>query len=618
MRLICDSIKEIPVRQYAGPRIRGGLSRYSGCLKGWVFLLPKETRKPRGRQASSKPAAVKKGKLKFIPLGGLGEIGKNIFALEYEGAILVVDCGLMFPDDEMLGIDFVIPDISYLEENRERIAGIVLTHGHEDHIGGLPFALGKISAPLYGTKLTLGMVGNKMAEWAPGLTPDYREIQADDVVELGPFRVRFIAVCHSIPDGVGLAIETPVGTVVHTGDFKLDPTPIDGRLTDYAAFSEEGRKGVLLLLSDSTNVERPGFTESERSLSGTLDKIFRQYRAKRIIIASFASNLHRVQQVVDTASRFNRKVAFVGRSMLKNVELARSLGYLHVDDSVVVDVERIPSVQPGSLVVMTTGSQGEPFSGLVLMSRGEHRVISLGEKDVVAIFATPVPGNEKLVSGTVDRLFACGCDVVYEKEQGIHVSGHAARDELKLILNMTRPKFFVPVHGEYRHLVRHARLAGETGVAPKNAFVMRNGDVMVLDADRAVVKDRVQAGGIMVDGLALGELQGSILKERRELSEEGIVLVSVVMSEEGELMCDPSFDSRGFLHLDDAATLRGELATSVEKLVKSQGRRGAADPELLKSKIRGRVRDALRRFSPGRPAIVPIVTVVESRRGGRS
>jgi ribonuclease J len=454
------------------------------------------------------------------------------------------------------------------------------------------------------------MVGNKLAEWAPEITPDYREVRAGDVVEMGPFTVRFIAVCHSIPDGVGLAVKTPVGTVVHTGDFKLDPTPIDGRLTEYDAFSEEGKKGVLLLLSDSTNVERVGFTESERVLSGTLDKIFRQYRTKRIVIASFASNLHRVQQVVDSAARFNRKVAFVGRSMVKNVELARNLGYLHVEDRLIVDIEDISSVPSSSLVVMTTGSQGEPFSGLVLMSRGEHRVISLSDKDVVALFATPIPGNEKLVSGTVNRLFSCGCDVVYEKEQGIHVSGHAARDELRVMLNMTRPKFFVPVHGEYRHLVRHAQLARETGVAARNAFVLQNGDVLQLDGEKATVKDRVQAGGIMVDGLALGELQGSILKERRELSEEGLVLVSIVLSGAGELLAPPSFESRGFLHLDDAAKLKDDLVASVEKAVLSLGGKAAADIDLLETKVKGRIRETLRRFGRSKPMITPVITVL--------
>lgn len=566
-------------------------------------------RDSRSRKKKASPAK-KDGKLRYIPLGGLGEVGKNMYALEYEDSILVVDCGLMFPDDEMFGIDFVIPDITYLEERKEKIVGIVITHGHEDHIGGLPFILPKIPSPLYGTKLTLGMVGNKLSEWAPAFTPDYREIRAGERVEMGPFSVRFIAVCHSVPDGVGLAIETPVGTVVHTGDFKLDPTPIDGRLTDYAAFSEEGKKGVLLLMSDSTNVERPGFTQSEHTLSGTIDRLFRQHRSRRIVISAFASNLHRVQQVVDAAARFNRKVVLVGRSMVKNVDLARELGYLHADDKTIVDIEDIGKVPPGSLVVMTTGSQGEPFSGLVLMSRGEHRVITLTEKDVVAIFATPIPGNEKMVSSTINRLFACGCEVVYEKEQAIHVSGHAAQDELRVMLNMVRPKFFVPVHGEYRHLVRHAKLAREMGVAPKNAFVLLNGDVLTLEKDKAVVKDRVQAGGIMVDGIALGEMQGSVLKERRELAEEGTVAVSLILTGEGTLASPPVFESRGFLHLEDAAKLREDLTVSVEKAVESLGAKAASDRELLETRIKGRMRDALRRFGRGRPMILPLVTVL--------
>ena len=429
-----------------------------------------------------------------------------------------------------------------------------------------------------------------------------------------PFSVPFLAVCHSVPDGLALAIETPVGTVVHTGDFKLDPTPIDGRLTDYAAFSEEGKKGVLLLLSDSTNVERPGFTQSEHTLSGTIDRLFRQHRSRRIVISAFASNLHRVQQVVDAAARFNRKVALVGRSMVKNVELARELGYLHAEEKTIVDIEDISKVPPGSLVVMTTGSQGEPFSGLVLMSRGEHRVITLTEKDVVAIFATPIPGNEKTVSNTVNRLFACGCEVVYEKEQAIHVSGHAAQDELRVMLNMVRPKFFVPVHGEYRHLVRHAKLAREMGVAPKNAFVLQNGDVLALEKDKAVVKDRVQAGGIMVDGIALGEMQGSVLKERRELSEDGTVAASLTLTLEVALGTPRVFESRGFLHLEDAAKLREDLTVSVEKTVESLGAKAVSDRDLLETRVKGRMRDALRKFGRGRPVFLPLVTVIGEKK----
>ncbi|HCL78752.1 MAG TPA: ribonuclease J, partial [Synergistaceae bacterium] len=549
------------------------------------------------RGAARKRASEKKdGRLKYIPFGGLGEIGKNMYALEYDGSILVVDCGLMFPNDEMLGIDFVIPDITYLEERRDKIVGIVVTHGHEDHIGGLPFILPKLNVPLYGTKLTLGMVNNKLTEWEPNYVPDYREVSAGDAVAMGPFTVRFMAVCHSIPDSVGIAVETPLGTVVHTGDFKLDPTPIDGRVTDYAAFAREGEKGVLLLLSDSTNVERSGFTPSEHVLAATLDRIFRQYRSRRVVIATFASNIHRVQQVVDAAARFNRKVAFMGRSMVKNVDLALELGYLHADPKMLLDIEDVNTVSPGSLVVMTTGSQGEPFSGLVLMSRGEHRMITLGEKDVVAVFATPVPGNERMVSSTIDRLFACGCEVVYEKDRDVHVSGHASRDELRLMFNMVRPKYFVPVHGEYRHLVRHAQLAEDMGVAGKNVFVMVNGDVLVFDGKGAAVKEHVQAGGIMVDGLALGELHGSVLKERRELSEEGVVVAALTLSPKGELMGRPVFESRGFVHFEDAAKLRDELTLAVEKTIDEMGEKALSEPERLESKLKARMRDFLRRY----------------------
>jgi ribonuclease J len=533
-----------------------------------------------------------------------------MYALEYSDAIVVVDCGLMFPDDEMLGIDFVIPDVTYLEENREKVLGILVTHGHEDHIGGLPFILPKLRVPLYGTKLTLGMAGNKLTEWDPAFKPDYREIKAGDEVSMGPFTVRFMAVCHSIPDGVGLAIETPVGTIIHTGDFKLDPTPIDGRLTDYAAFSREGEKGVLLLLSDSTNVERDGFTPSEHILASTLDRIFRQYRSKRVVIATFASNIHRVQQVIDAAARFKRKVAFIGRSMVKNVDMALELGYLYADPQMIVDMEDVRSVPPRSLVVMTTGSQGEPFSGLVLMSRGEHRMITLGEKDVVAVFASPVPGNEKMVSNTINRLFACGCEVVYEKDRDVHVSGHASREELRLMFNMVRPKYFVPIHGEYRHLVRHAQLAQEMGLPAKNTFVMDNGDVLLFDGRRASVKDHVQAGGIMVDGVALGELHGSILKERRELSEEGVVMASLTVSSRGELMAPPIFESRGFLHLEDAAKLKGELRSGVEKVVLEMGERSVSEPKRLEAKLKGRMREVLRRYGRNRPILLTLVTVL--------
>jgi len=565
----------------------------------------------RTRRRPRKSNAVKK--LKFFALGGLGEIGKNMYVFEFGEDIIVVDSGLMFPDEEMLGIDFVIPDISYLVENRQRIRGILLTHGHEDHIGALPFVLPKLDVPVYGTRLTLGLVQNKLKETVPDYNGNFVEIKAGNEVQLGVFSIRFVAVCHSIPDAVGLVISTPLGLIVHTGDFKLDPTPIDGRLTDYAAFAEAGRDGVLLMLSDSTNAERKGFTPSEFLIGGTLDRIFRLHRNKRIVIATFASNLHRVQQVVDAAGRFNRKVAFVGRSMVTNVELARDLNYLSADDKMLIPATDVYKYAPNQVVVMTTGSQGEPFSGLVLMSKGEHRQIQLGEKDVVAIFASPIPGNEKLVSNTINRLFACGCDVIYEGEKEIHVSGHAARDELRLMLNLVKPRYFVPVHGEYRHLVRHAQLAQEIGVPTKNTFVMQNGDVLLVTDKRAQVKGRIPSGRIMVDGVAMGELEGSIMKERHELAEDGLVVISVVVDGGLHLVSEPRIESRGFIHMEDASTLHEELLSTVKRVFDHFAqKKKEVEVTMLALRMKSCVKDVIRRrYANAKPMILPIITKIE-------
>lgn len=548
--------------------------------------------------------------LRFIPLGGFGEIGKNMLVFEYGDDILVVDSGLKFPDEEMFGIDFVIPDVSYLLENRDRIRGIVLTHGHEDHTGSLPFVLPRLDVPLYGTALTLGLAMGKLSEFAPSYEPKLKEVRAGEAIELGAFRVRFVSVCHSIPDGVGLIIETPEGIVVHTGDFKLDPTPIDGRLTDYNAFAEAGKKGVRLLLSDSTNAERPGYTSSENIVGKSFEQILRLHRNRRIVIAAFASNIHRTQQIFDVAARFNRKVALLGRSMVANVELARRLGYIQVSEDLLVpagEAERIPA---NRLVVLTTGSQGEPFSGLVLMSKGEHRHILLGPKDLVAIFATPIPGNEKLVSRTIDRLFALGCEVIYDREQHVHASGHASQEELKMMLSMVKPQFFVPVHGERRHQHRHAQLAVEMGLPEANIHVLQNGDILRIHRGKAQIKGTVASGIVLVDGLALGEMKGSVLKERRELAEDGVLILSVVLDEEGRLAGELRLESRGFIHSPDAKELYEEIHKAVLKAVGSTGEKAARDPEQLEARIKGRVREVIRRLTRGTPQVVPMVTVL--------
>lgn len=570
-------------------------------------MAKSRTRRRRGGKSASDA-----GDLRVIPLGGLGQIGKNCTVFEYGEDIVMIDCGLMFPEEDMLGIDFVIPDVSYVEERKERLRGIVVTHGHEDHIGALSFVLPRLDVPVYATKLTLGLIRNKLKEAAPTYEPRFHEVRAGDVVELGAFSFEFIAVCHSIPDGVGLAVHTPLGTVVHTGDFKLDPTPIDGRITDYSAFAELGRRGVLLMMSDSTNVERSGFTHSERLVGRTLEEIFRLHRNRRIVLATFASNLHRAQQVFDTAARFNRKVVLMGRSMINNVDLARELGYLDVDEGLIVAPQDIDKIPHNRLVVLTTGSQGEPFSGLVLMSKGEHHHIKLSGKDLVVVSATPIPGNEKLVSRTVNRLFACGCDVVYEREKEIHVSGHASQEELKMMLAIVRPRYFVPVHGEYRHLVRHSQLAQEMGIPAKNVFLLQNGDVLQIGKDKAQLREgNVSVGSILVDGRVLGELEGSIMQERRDLSEEGLLVISIVLSSGGALLGPVATESRGFLHTDMAEDLHREVRQLVTKIVEAKSRKGDFDREALILRVRGRVKDLLRRHTRSDPVIMPLISIVE-------
>lgn len=553
---------------------------------------------------------MKSAQLKFIPLGGLGEIGKNMYVLEYGDDIIVIDSGLMFPDQELPGIDFIVQDISYLEANREKVLGIFLTHGHEDHTGALPFVLQRLNVPIYGTRLTLGLVGNKLREDMPLAEPRMNEIKADDVVEIGPFKIRFIAVSHSIPDGVALSVETPLGRVVHTGDFKLDATPIDGRITDYGAFAEEGDKGVLLLLSDSTNAERKGYTQSERVISATLDRLFRNYRTRRLIISSFASNIHRIQQVADGAARFNRKIVFMGRSMVRNVELARNLGYLKVDEKMIVPVEDLGKISENQLVVMTTGSQGEPFSGLVMMSRGEHKQISLGERDAVFLLASIIPGNEKLVNNTINRLFALGCEVVYETDKLTHVSGHASAEELKIMLNLVHPQYFVPIHGEYRHLVRHSQLAQDVGIPNRNIFVMTNGNVLTFQKGaRPHTRDQVQAGAVLIDGNSVGEIKSCVMKERRELAEDGIIVLSIALEQNGTLAAPILVESRGFFIEDEDKGVLDEIRAATEKVLKEFIGSRTIDPEAVAKGVKSRVREVVRRRSASYAVVMPLISI---------
>ncbi|MDR0648673.1 MAG: ribonuclease J [Synergistaceae bacterium] len=568
------------------------------------------TRKKRGEKPSAARGRTHSG-LRIIPLGGLGEIGKNITAIEYGDDIVVIDCGMKFPEEEMLGIDFVVPDVQYLVERRERIRGIFLTHGHEDHIGAVPLVLPRLDTPLYGTPLTLGLVENKLLDARLTYKPDYRHVQAGMTVKAGCFEVGFIRVSHSIPDSLAVFVRTPLGTILHSGDFKLDATPVGGQGTDLAALAEIGKEGVLLLLADSTNSERAGFTPSESVVTKSFEEIFRSHKDKRIVIAAFASNLYRAQQVFVTASRFNRKVVLVGRSMLSYIDLARRLGYMDVSDDLIVTSAEAEKLSPNRTVVLTTGSQGEPFSGLVLMSKGEHRQVRLGAKDLVVISATPIPGNEKLVSNTVNRLFACGCDVIYEKSQAIHVSGHASREEQKILLSLVKPRYFMPVHGEYRHLVRHGQLARDMGIPMKNVFIMQNGDTLLFEGDgRVRAGGRVQSGAILVDGMMLGEFEGSLLRDRKELSESGVLTISVVTDGELRLIAPLRIESKGSVFAMDRDNMTPDMEGAVTKALDA-ARSGAVERNLLCAEIRKRVREILSRNFRANPAIIPMVTTVD-------
>jgi len=553
---------------------------------------------------------VKTSSLKVIPLGGLGAIGKNMMVLEYEGALLIIDSGLMFPDDEMLGIDLVLPDFTYVVENRDRVLGVLLTHGHEDHVGALPYLLKQIDVPVYGTRLTLGLVNSKLGEHGLQGKASLNEISPAKELTLGPFRIEFLEVCHSIPDGVGLGIHTPVGTVIHTGDFKLDQTPIDCRITAMQRFAELGSQGVLLLLSDSTNADVLGFTAPESTVGDSFDSIFALARG-RIIIASFASHIHRIQQVLDTAARHGRSVAVVGRSMVKNVNIASNLGYLSIPEGLIVRPKDIAALPDDRVVVLCTGSQGEPLSALARMASHDHALVEIVKGDTVVISARPVPGNETLVYRTIDRLFAAGARVIYETSARVHVSGHAAAEELKVMLNLVKPKFFMPIHGEHRHLYFHAELARATGMADENIFLLENGDILELQADRARVNGKVQAGMILVDGFAMGDLQNLVLRDRQHLASDGLAIVVVTLSaQDGKILADPEVVFRGFAHSGDMEKLAAGAAEIVVEAMESARREQISDPSLLKTRVHDVVQKFLNKQAGRRPMVLPVLVEV--------
>ena len=549
-------------------------------------------------------------KLSLIPLGGLGEIGKNMMVVKYGENILVIDSGLMFPEEEMLGIDIVIPDITYLLENREIVRGIVLTHGHEDHIGALPYVLRQINVPVYGTKLTLGLLQGKLKENNVSGGVTLHTVKPRDTVDIGPFKVEFIKVSHSIPDAVAIAIHTPVGIVVHTGDFKFDQTPVDGQITDFQKFAELGQTGTLVLLSDSTNAERPGYTLSEKLVGNTFDETFRT-ASGRIIIATFASNVHRLQQAMATAYKCDRKVAIAGRSMVNVVGIATDLGYMDFPKELFIELDEINRIPANQLAILTTGSQGEPMSALTRMAMSDHRQVDILPGDTVIISATPIPGNEKLVARTIDHLFKQGADVIYESFSGTHVSGHPSQEELKMMLNLVKPKYFVPIHGEYRHLIKHAKLAVEVGVPRENVFVAENGNVLEFRKNTARLNGRVTAGRVLVDGLGVGDVGNIVLRDRKQLSQDGILIVVVTINREsGTVVAGPDIVSRGFVYVRESEELIDEAKDKVKLALKKCEEKGITEWASIKSNVRDAVSKYLYEKTRRRPMILPIIMEV--------
>ena len=552
--------------------------------------------------------ASKKSKLKIIPLGGLNEIGKNMTVFEYNDTIVVLDCGLAFPDDDTPGIDLVIPDTTYLEKNFEKIKAVVLTHGHEDHIGALPYFLRQFNVPVYGTHLTLGIVENKLKEHS--VKAKLNIIKAGDRIKVGPFNIEFIHTNHSIADSVALAFHTPVGTIVHTGDFKIDSTPISGDMIDLTRFGELGKEGVLALMMDSTNVERPGFAMSESKVGISFRDIFKDC-SKRIIVATFASNIHRVQQIIDAAAHHKRKVAILGRSMVNIIGVAEELGYINIPDKVLIDIDEVNRYPKSKVVIITTGSQGEAMSGLTRMAFSDHKQIEITNNDLVVISANPIPGNEKLVSRVVDELFKKGAEVIYESMADVHVSGHACREELKIIMALTKPKFFIPVHGEYRHLKLHAELAGIMGIPGKRCIIADIGNVIEMTRDSAKITASVPSGRVLVDGLGVGDVGNIVLRDRKHLAKDGLIVVVMTLSgDSGLLVAGPDIISRGFVYVRESEDLIEEMKTVVLETLDRFEIRNIRDWNSLKTAVKNKLGQYIYEKTKRSPMLLPVIVEV--------
>ena len=547
--------------------------------------------------------------VKIIPLGGLGEIGKNMTVIEYGGDMIVVDCGLSFPDEEMLGIDLVIPDMTYVERNLDKLRGIFITHGHEDHIGALPYALKRFKAPVFATRLTLALIQHKLDEHGIS-NVDMRCISAGDIVKQGCFSIEFIKINHSIADAVALAIHTPAGVIIHTGDFKLDYTPRDSEAIALSRFAWYGAQGVLALMSDSTNVERPGYTQSEREIGTTFESCFERATG-RVIVASFASNIYRIQQIASIAIAHNRVVCFQGKSMVNIAQMALDMGYLNLARECVVDVDRLKDFSDDRICVITTGSQGEPMSGLFRMANATHK-LNVGDGDMVIISASAIPGNEKGVARVINQLFRRGVEVVYDAMADVHVSGHARQEELRLMLALTKPKYFIPVHGEHRHLYKHAELAKEMGMVPDHIFIAEIGDVIELGADKGRIAAQIPGGSVLVDGLGVGDIGNSVLRDRRILSSDGLVTAVIAIDKRtGALCTEPEVISRGFVYVRDSEELIVEAKDIIKERALEFTKTNKSEWGQVKNSIRSALKDALYRRTRREPMIMPIVIEIE-------
>jgi len=557
-----------------------------------------------------KPKKVSKP-IKIIPLGGLGEIGKNITLYEYDGDMFLVDCGMSFPDEEMPGIDIVIPDFSYILENKDKIRGLIVTHGHEDHIGAIPYLLRNFNLPIYATRLTIGLIEGKLKEHKLLGDAKLNVIKPSSKINLGKFTIDFIHVNHSIPDAVAFAISCDAGTVIHTGDFKIDTTPIDEYVIDIGKFAEYGKKGVLALLSDSTNAERAGYTASERLVGESFSNLFNKAKGHRIIVATFSSNIHRIQQIIDEAANCRRKVAVSGRSMINVVNVAAELGYLKLPDGILIDVEDINNYEPGNIVVITTGSQGEPLSALHRIAFSDHRQIEIIPGDMIIISATPIPGNEKLVSKVINELMKRGANVVYERMYDVHVSGHACQEELKLMMSITNPKYVIPVHGEQKHLSKHALLAEQMGIEKENILIGTNGSVIELTNDKMTCSEVVPAGRVLVDGLGVGDVGSIVLRDRKHLSDDGIIIITVTIDKlTREVLSGPDVVSRGFIYVKESEEFMSEINELVCDILERCYINNVRDWNTLKTRIKDGVSRFLFTRTKRSPMILPVIMEV--------